>query len=166
MGISSHDFLQQVIQPTLRQLGIISPVAEQLLLATAYHQSRLGEQLQSKQGLGVFAITPEQHTEVWDHYLAKDCELASQVRGMASQHEFPKAPHSELIGNLRYATAIAWMLFQYHSVKIPDVADPCSIAHCWQAVFGNPSDSSAETEHFARHYHELMEKHAATRLAA
>lgn len=166
MGISSHDLLQQVIQPTLQQLGVTSAAAEQLLLATAYHQSGLGKQLQSKQGLGIFDITPEQHTEVWDHYLAKDCDLASQVRGMASQHEFPKAPHSELICNLRYATAIAWMLFQYHGVKIPDVADPCMMARCWQKVFGNQSGSGAETEYFAQHYRELMEKHAATRLAA
>lgn len=166
MGISSHDFLQQVIQPTLRQLGVTSPVAEQLLLATAYHQSGLGEQLQTKQGLGLYTISPELHTEVWDYYLAKDCDLASQVRGMASQHEFPKAPHSELVCNLRYATAIAWMLFQYRGVKIPDVTDSCSIARCWQKAFGTHGGNTFEADQFAQHYRELMEKHAATRLAA
>lgn len=166
MGISSYEFLQYVIQPTLRQLGVESPVAGQLLLATAHYQSGMGRQLQSNQGIGVYGISAELHTEVWDRYLALDCDLASQVRGMASQHEFPKAPHTELLTNLSYATAIAWMIYLYRGVKIPDADDPHTMARCWQACFPERPPSDRDAEEFSRRYTELMMKHAATRLAA
>ena len=166
MGICSNEFLQYVIQPTLRQLGVDSSVVEQLLLATANFQSGLGQQLQQNQGIGVYGISAEMHTEVWDHYLARDCELASQVRGMASQHEFPKAPHSELLTNLSYATAIAWMIYLYRGVKIPDAADPATLAKCWQKAFLNRPSSDQEAAEFVCQYVEMLAKDAATSLAA
>ena len=166
MGISSHDFLQYVIQPTLRQLGVESGVAEQLLLATANFQSGLGQQLQQNQGIGLYGISPELHTEVWDCYLAKDCELASQIRGMASQHEFPKAPHSELLTNLSYATAIAWMIYRYRGVKIPDAADPATLAKCWQKSFLDRPSDEREAAEFICAFVEMLTKEAANSLAA
>lgn len=166
MGISSHEFLQYVIQPTLRQLGEDSPVVQQLLLATANFQSGLGQQLQRNQGIGIYGITAEQHTEVWDHYLALDSDLASQVRGMASQHEFPKAPHSELLTNLSYATAIAWMIYRYRRVKIPDANDPATFARCWQKAFLNRPASDHEAAEFICRYVALLAKDAATSMAA
>ena len=166
MGICSHEFLQYVIQPTLRQLGVQSGVAEQLLLATANFQSGLGQQLQQNQGIGIYGISAELHTEVWDRYLALDCDLASQIRGMASQHEFPKAPHCELLTNMSYATAIAWMIYRYRGVKIPDANDPATLARCWQKAFLNRPGSDKETAEFVCCYVELLAKDAATGLAA
>lgn len=166
MGISSNEFLQYVIQPTLRQLGVKSGVAEQLLLATASFQSGLGQQLQQNQGIGVYGISPEMHTDVWDHFIALNCDLASQVRGMASQHEFPKAPHSELLTNLSYATAIAWLIYCHRGVKIPDAADPATLAKCWQNAFVDRPSNDAEAGEFICCYVELLAKDAATHLAA
>lgn len=166
MGICSHEFLQYVIQPTLRQLGVQSSVAEQLLLATANYQSGLGQQLQQNQGIGLYGISAELHTEVWDRYLALNCDLASQIRGMASQHEFPKAPHSELLTNLSYATAIAWMIYRYRDVKIPDTSDPATLAKCWQKGFLNRPSSEQEAARFICCHVELLAKDAATKLAA
>ncbi len=166
MGIGSHEFLQYVIQPTLQQLGVQSSAAEQLLLATANFQSGLGQQLRQNQGIGVYGITPALHTEVWDRYLALDCELASQIRGMASQHEFPKAPHLELLTNLSYATAIAWAIYRYRGVKIPDAADSATLAKCWQKNFLENPASDLEAGEFICRYVEMLTKDAATNLAA
>lgn len=166
MGISSHDFLQHVIQPTLRQLGVHSCGAEQLLLATANFQSGLGLHLQFNDAIGVYGITEQQHCEVWDCYLAFDPDLASQIRGMASQHEFPKAPHLELATNLSYATAIAWMIYRYRNVKIPDVFNGQDLADCWQNCFREQAGTEKDAADFVCSYNELMKVHTATRLAA
>ena len=166
MGISSHEFLQYVIQPTLRQLGVQSENAEQLLLATANFQSGLGQHLQQKNGIGVYGISEEMHREVWDKYIAFDPDLASQIRGMASQHEFPKAPHCELATNLSYATAIAWLIYQYHGVKIPDAQDTASLAKCWQLHFREKPASDHELAEFIRSFNQLIQNKTATSLAA
>lgn len=166
MGISSHEFLRYVIQPTLQQLDENAAMAQHLLLATASFQSGLGKQLQRNQGIGVYGITADQHTEVWDRYLAQDCDLASQIRGMASQHEFPKAPHTELLTNLSYATAITLMMYRYHGVKIPDTHDPAAFARCWAQTFLDCPPTDQENADFVCHYLEMLAKDAATRLAA
>jgi len=59
---------------------------------------------------GIFQIDVPSHQRVWDKYLAFNPELASKVRGLASQREFLKQPHLELATNLSYATAIAWAI--------------------------------------------------------
>ena len=166
MGISSQEFLQYVIQPTLRQLGVQSKGAEQLLLATAHHQSGLGKHLQFRNGIGVYGISEQQHCEVWDHYLAFDSDLASQIRGMASQHEFPKAPHLELATNLSYATAIAWMIYRYHDACIPEVFSAQDLSKCWRECFLDRPASEKDATDFQCGYHDLMQTVAATSLAA
>jgi hypothetical protein len=166
MGISSHEFLQYVIQPTLRQLGVNSSSAEQLLLATANFQSGLGKHLQIRDGIGVYGISEQLHREVWDCYLAFDPDLASTVRGMASQHEFPKAPHLELATNLSYATAIAWMIYRYRRASIPEQFDVQSLAKCWQNCFLDAPGDAKDAADFICSYNQLKTQSAVTSLAA
>lgn len=56
---------------------------------------------------GLFRITEHQHLSLWDQHLVKNPDLASKIRGLASQHQFLQSPHQELNVNLNYATAIA-----------------------------------------------------------
>ncbi|HVL00035.1 MAG TPA: hypothetical protein VM553_09485 [Dongiaceae bacterium] len=156
MGISSNEFLQYVIQPTLRQLGVQSNSAEQLLLATAHHQSGLGKHLQFNNGIGVYGITERQHIDVWDHYLALDADLASQVRGMASQHEFPKAPHLELATNLSYATAIAWMIYRSRKFYLPESFTAQDLSKCWRECFLERPACDKDTAEFVCGYQALV----------
>ncbi len=139
MAINSHEFLEFVIQPALAQLGETSTIAKRLLLATACYETEIGSHLVNDKGLGIFAISESLHKEVWDKFIALDCDLASRVRGMASQHEFPKQPHQELITNLLYSAAIAWMVYQYRMVELPQEATAESLADCWQKYYvGGP----------------------------
>ena len=156
MGICGTELLELVIRPTLHGLGVHAPVAEKLLLGTAAVQSNLGFYLNSHQGIGIYGISAERHQAVWDEYLAFDEDLASQVRGLASQHEFLKAPHSELACNLRYATAIAWMIYQAAGVDLHELHTEKDLAECWYRVFtGSAPCQSPET--FVARYQTLFE---------
>lgn len=136
MGICSEELRQYVIEPTLTKLGCHSQAAENLLLGTAAAQSGLGFHLQERGGIGLYGLDPEAHRNVWDCFLAFDADLASQVRGFASQHEFLKAPDIELATNLSYATAIAWMRYLQAGIKLPAADDVIGLARCWLQVFG------------------------------
>lgn len=113
MGISELELLCRVIRPTLCHLQESADGAETLLLA-ASNISDHGHHLTTDagEGLGLYGISRTQHRAIWDNYLVNYPELASRVRGLASQREFLAHPDDELITNLSYATAIAWLLIR------------------------------------------------------
>ena len=117
MGIAACDLSQHVIRPTLLYLQRHSATAEALLLGAAACQSALGSALDTPQGHGLYRISEQRHQRLWDRHLAFDPDLASRVRGLASQHAFLEAPHLELTVNLRYATAIAWLLIEAEQLQ-------------------------------------------------
>lgn len=143
MGIAASELCQHVIRPTLLYLGRHSPTAEALLLGTAACQSALGSALGDPQGHGLYRISEPRHQQLWDRHLAFDPDLASLVRGLASQHAFLAAPHLELTVNLRYATAIAWLLVESERPALPAANDLHGLARVWRRVFhpqGRASD--------------------------
>ncbi|TBU93421.1 hypothetical protein [Phytopseudomonas dryadis] len=143
MGIAACELNQHVIRPTLLYLGRQSIAAEALLLGTAACQSALGAALDGYNGHGLYRIAESRHQQLWDRHLAHDPELASRIRGLASQHAFLSAPHLELTFNLRYATAIAWMLIETQMAELPGADDLPAQALIWQQVFrphGKPDE--------------------------
>jgi hypothetical protein len=135
MGIAASELSQYVIRPTLLYLGRHSIAAETLLLSAAASQSGLCSALDDKHDHGLYRIAAQRHQQLWDQHLALDPELASQVRGLASQHAFLAAPHLELTVNLRYATAIAWMLIEAENSLLPAADDLLGMAQIWRRVF-------------------------------
>lgn len=143
MGIAASELCQHVIRPTLIYLGRQSLTAEALLLGAAASQSGLGTALDGRHGHGLYRIAEQHHQRLWDLHLARDPDLASLVRGLASQHAFLAAPHLELTVNLRYATAIAWLLIEMEQLELPAADDLLGLAQIWRRVFqphGRPRD--------------------------
>lgn len=135
MGIAARELRLYVIRPTLQYLGRHSPCAESLLLGIAASQSDLGSALHDRRGHGLYCIAERRHAALWDLYLALDPELASRVRGLASQHAFLSSPHLELTVNLRYATAIAWLLIEQQQTALPAADDLLGMARLWRQTF-------------------------------
>ncbi len=135
MGIAARELRLYVIRPTLLYLGRHSQTAEALLLGIAASQSDLGSALHNRRGHGLYRIGENRHAALWDHYLALDPELASLVRGLASQRAFLSSPHLELTVNLRYATAIAWLLIEEQQLRLPAADDLLGMARIWRQIF-------------------------------
>ena len=152
MGICAEEMRRYVIAPCLQHLDDWSPVAENLLLGTAAVESGLGHHLLNAAypGLGIYRITPQKHTQIWDQYLAFCPDLASKVRGLASQREFLNHPHAELTTNLSYATAIAWMIYKSSRATLSSADDVEDLAGLWQRYF--PTDQHREPQDFIREY--------------
>ena len=128
MYVTSEHLRDQVIQPTLKYLGAWTPTIESLLLDAVIDAPDLGLFCETKDGLGIFHITAAQHRDIWDRYLAFKPEMASRIRGLASQRAFLSDPDSELQTNLSYSTAIAWLLYQRANTAIDDAAKTVAIA--------------------------------------
>lgn len=156
MGICAAEMREYVIRPTLKYLGVDSSVAEELLLGTAAQESGLGFHLKQtrQRALGVYQIDPMTHHCIWDKYLAFKPDLASKVRGLASQHEFLAHPHQELTTNLKYATAIAWLVYCRSNKPLPTAGDLDGLASFWYKNFHHRPTGSKEE--FISHYRELI----------
>ncbi|WP_313739487.1 hypothetical protein [Pseudomonas sp.] len=135
MGIAAKELSQYVIRPTLVYLDRHCASAEALLLGVAASQSSLGAALHDRRGHGLYRIDESRHNLLWDHYLARDPDMASRVRGLASQHAFLGGPHLELTVNLRYATAIAWLLVEQKAAALPAADDIMGLARIWRQIF-------------------------------
>ena len=110
MYVTAEHLRDHVIRPTLKYLGTWSPASEAFLLDIAVNAPDLGLFSARNEGLGLFHITAAQHRDLWDRYLAFNPDIASRVRGLASQRAFLTNPDNELQTNLSYCTAIAWLL--------------------------------------------------------
>lgn len=124
MYITAEHLREQVIKPTLEYLGEWSSDAERELLAAALRKDEVGLFSRREPGLGLFHITSSQHRDLWDRYLAFRPDIASRVRGLASQRAFLSNPDSELQTNLSYCTAIAWLLYRRSRVPADDWKEP------------------------------------------
>lgn len=147
MGICAKEIIRWVISPTLHRIGMHSNAAEQLLLATAALESGLGSHLKAdgQRGLGLYQIQSLTHRHVWDEYLVHNPELASTVRGLASQHDFLEHPHAELTTNLSYATAIAWFVYLRNpDFELPESPDAEQLARLWKRFYHPKSQLSIE----------------------
>ena len=122
MYVTAEHLRDQVIQPTLKYLGAWTPTIESFLLDVAVDAPDLGLFSETRDGLGIFHITAAQHRDVWDRYLAFKPEMASRIRGLASQRAFLTDPDGELQTNLSYCTAIALLLYQRANMAIDSVA--------------------------------------------
>ena len=128
MYVTSEHLRDQVIGPTLKYLGVWTPAIENFLLKTAVDAPELGLFSTRNEGLGIFNITATQHRDIWDRYLAFNPDMASRVRGLASQRVFLTEPDKELQTNLGYCTAIAWLLYKRSDMVLESSAPPSEMA--------------------------------------
>ena len=128
-----------VISHTLQILGAYSKAAENLLLITINLQSNDTTPGDSS-GLGIYKIGADTHLHLWDDYLAFNPDLASTVRGLASQQTFLQKPHLELITNQAYATAIAWMIYQRSELILPSANNVTQLTACWAKHFATRAE--------------------------
>lgn len=135
-----EQLLDEVIRPTLSYMDVGLPSAAPLLLAMVELNERFPP---PGDGLGPFRITSAQHRRVWDDYLAFNPDLASTVRGLASQRCFLQYPDRELVTNLAYACAIAWILIATSGYDLPAAGDTATQAALWQRLFGGKATPAA-----------------------
>ena len=119
----NREFLELIIQPTLKELKMHSPEAENLILGTALAETALREMEQGwgkKQGtaLGFFQMEPNTHDDIWKNYLAYRPEIINKIQTVCNV--WGERTEGLLIWNLRYACAMARIKYYPIPHYIPD----------------------------------------------
>lgn len=127
MGIHPGQLREYIIRPTLKELGLYSEAAEELLMLTAATESLCGEYLHQVGGpaLGIFQMEPATHDDIWANWLKYKPTLAGKLARYG--HEARALP-----GNLYYATAMARIHYRRRPEALPSAMDERGLAQYWK----------------------------------
>jgi hypothetical protein len=153
MSLSPAEFRREIVRPTLAWLDPLVPAseaAENLLVATAMVESGLAALRQRGGGpaLGLYQIEPATHRDVHLSFLAFRPELSARVTDLAAP---APALEVQLVSNLRYATAIARLVYWRAREKLPAADDPGGLARYWKVWFNTRLGAGTEAA-FLEHY--------------
>lgn len=140
--------LRAAIQRTLIPIGLHSPEAEELLMATAANESHLGEYRRQVNGpaIGIFQEEPEDFRDLHENYLAFRPELLRAVDGLSTS-----CVVEDLENNDRYAIAIC----RAHYLRAPGAlppADDLGAIWAYYKVHYNSMAGAATADTFAACY--------------
>ena len=133
------------IKPALLKLGLYTPAAVQLLLATAIQESNL---LHRKQiggpALSYFQIEPKTHDDIWDNFLKYRPQLSSKVDQLMSNPAANKI--KELENNDKYAAAIARIHYLRVPAPLPKHNDIVKMAAYWKRYYNTALGKGKEAD--------------------
>ena len=148
--LSERHFRLYVVRPTLEYLAPEIPyslAAENLLVATATHESRLTHLIQIGGGTakGLFQIEPSTEQDNWSSYLRYKSELREKVEALCGVRSL------DLTGNLPYQVAMARIKYYRSSHPLPAEDDIKGQARIWKLVYNTIHGKGTE-EQFIQHY--------------
>jgi hypothetical protein len=150
MNISQ--FRTHIVKPVLKYLEMDSLNAEELLIATAVHESKNLEyvrQLGGGPALSIFQIEPATHKDVWDNYINYRPDLMRKMSRL--RFDAFKGQELELIGNIPYATAIARIIYRRARGRLPDKSDIMGMAKYWKSNY-NTFKGKGRVDDFVNNY--------------
>lgn len=154
--------LRDLINKTLTPLGLWSPAAEELLMATCAQESHLGVYRQQIHGpaLGIFQMEPATHDDIWNNYLAYHTKLGtaiSNLGGVAQIGVLRRPDAGVLVNNDPYAIAMC----RVHYLRVPGVL-PASddLAGLWgyyKQWYNTPKGAATQLEFVSNYRRYVVE---------
>lgn len=153
--IDPHQFLEIIIRPTLLTIGLWSAAAENLVLGTAIHESRLIYLRQiGGPALGLYQMEPATHEDIWDNVLDAHSELCWKVSALLANSP---APVDQLETNLAYATAMCRVAYWRVPGPLPDASDIDGLAAYWKQHY-NTRLGAGDPSVWAKEYRDFMKQ--------
>lgn len=159
--MNAEQFRNLVVKPTLWDMaevfpGADNPMAVELLMGTAAHESHLGTYLAQVGGpaLGVYQMEPVTHKDLWRNYLAGRPPRSGWVmdRIVFADTRTDEVSDSALVGDLRYATVMARLAYYRHSFDWPDPLDPDwleRLGEIWKRFYNTASGKGTVSQFVA-----------------
>jgi hypothetical protein len=157
-------FLNSIVQPALIAVGLNSPPAETLVLATAIHESgefRWNIQQNGGPALGWFQMEPQTADDVWLNVLQYQPALRDKVANLLAPGTAGNSglrSNSALVDNDQYAAAMCRVEYYRFEAKDPRPANPndiAAIAAYWKKHYNTASGRGNE-EDFRFHWNRQM----------
>lgn len=160
MSINTKQLKECVIIPTLYYLDLWSESATNLLLGTCAQESQMGTYLKQVNGvaMGIYQIEPATHRDIVERYLylPEKHALQEKVKRIISQINQYGNPDSELIFNLRYATAICRIKYLMAPDPLPEADDVMGLANYYKNFY-NTAQGKGTVYQFVENYKKYVQ---------
>lgn len=140
LGLDPDQLRCYVVRPALQQISYWSEDAENIVLGTAVHESRLRyiDQLDraGKPGpaYGLWQMEQPTHDDCWRNFIAGRFRLNQALRELAAVGRNDEIPAArQLAGNLYYAAAMCRVVYLRLPGTLP--SDPAGMAALWKHSF-------------------------------
>jgi hypothetical protein len=144
------NLLRGTIQTVLTPLGLYSPDAEELLMATCAQESLLGQYREQVGGpaVGIFQMEPATFHDIIVNYLSYHPTLDAQILALGGQAQ-------DMINNDALAIAMARVQYLRAPEALPSAQDLDGLWHLYKKRWNTPLGSATQ-EQFNRHYFDLV----------
>lgn len=153
MPINTTQLIELIIQPTLKDLGLYSLAAEQLLAGTCAQESGMGtylKQVGTGPALGIFQMETASHDDTWDNFLKYNSNLECKVTAIMDiplPDHYRYVPHSsKLIADLSYACAMARIHYLRVKEPLPPANDIPALAAYYKKYYNTPNGGASEQQ--------------------
>lgn len=142
MSIDAKQLRELIIRPTLKEMGMWSESAENLLMGTAAQESMMGRYIKQRgkgPALGIYQCEPATHDDVvrW-----------SRAKGLL---DFDSCRPDRLVHDLKYATMIARLHYYRVPKALPAADDIDGLSNYWKTYY-NTRLGKGKSEEFVRNY--------------
>ena len=134
--------LRNLIKSTLLPLGLYSPNAEELLMATCANESNLGQfRTQAPHGpaRGIFQCEGEDFNDIWTNYLAYHPSIATSMKSL---NNGVQGTVDDLVNNDPYAIGICRVHYMRSAGVLPDAGDIEQIWSYYKLHYNTPQGAA------------------------
>ncbi len=158
MSINIKQFRLYILRPALKNVGLYSLSAEQLLLGTCATESQMGYYVRQVIGpaKGPYQMEPFTHDDIWKTYLNSRNDIVNKI--MFACNFMNKPTSDELVYNFMYATIMARIRYLRVPEKLPFINDIEAQAAYYKKYYNTPKGKATEQDYIDAYYHYIKEK--------
>lgn len=148
-------FYENVLKPTLANLGYGGLAAERLILGTILQESNLTyvRQLNNGPARGFIQMEKATHKDIWDNYLNYKRPLIEKLAGLMVDGI---DPFEQLMGNNYYAIAMCRIFYLRVREALPAANDIEGMANYWKKYY-NTHLGKGKPEEFLRYKDTILD---------
>lgn len=146
MSINVRQFKEHIIIPTLKEMGMYSDSAVNLLLGTMAQESHFGtyiKQLGRGPALGVYQMEPNTHTDIVNNFISY---RQSIQRVIGEKLGYDLLDHKKLVWDLRYATMFCRLHYYRKPESLPLYDNVPALASYWKRHYNTHLGKGTEEE--------------------
>jgi hypothetical protein len=149
---NNEQFRTVIVKPVLQALQLLTPVAEELLVATMAHESKGGTFLVEEKGaaLGIYQMLPKEHDDLWLKFMPNQSETTHRLMQVCKMSTKPTS--DMMVFNLLYATAMARIFYLDCKAALPASADIDSLwpyyKKWWNTEAGKATEEEFKQDYF------------------
>jgi len=150
--INCEQLRELIIKPALDDLQLYSDNAIELLLFTIAAESDGGTYLKQIKGsaLGIYQIEPATYMDMWQRYLRSRGDIIMKLSMNFQVTTIPSA--DRLVYDLRYATAMARLIYLRIKEPLPDAKDIDGLWKYYKEHYNTPLGKATRSK-AVRKYH-------------